>query len=528
MDSTPMGELACSRNSGLCNACRSEKLASTSLDAGLSVGVHRVDADTTSTSTDIDANLAFGQNSKTCRNHEHLIPLYVVDAYRGYLSSWVPQFPTKPVTSEAHPYSPQVRARRRFIYLRPVRSRVVAVLAQRLQQCSFSFFGCTYCTSGLRPVRGRRTRVKYVIGLTGLNGAFHHSWYQSKVVVMADRRDWGGGGDDPEESTQRMIESIWESLTDIRARMDQQAPVPPVTREEVPVAPIPPQPGVEVPFVAPVLPPPPVIAAEEPVVQIERFLRLQPPTYTGGPNPDTAEHWIHEIERVFMTMRCPAVDRVVFATFQLRGFGQEWWRLKMQTTFAGRIEGAITWSKFLEVFNDTFFPLQVQQAKREQFRTLQQGETLVLEYQMRFMALSRTVEEAAQRAATLERAVWTRQVGESGSGSSRLPQQSAGVMVAVVFKWPSSVCMCATCSAQGSGRWEGDAQDCRDLIAAPRGVALRTAAVFLNNPSQAERRGFLLGQGEVLWRFQLGLGVFGVSSLQGVREKQGKRQEIAA
>ncbi|MQL81143.1 hypothetical protein Taro_013603 [Colocasia esculenta] len=38
---------------------------------------------------------------------------------------------------------------------------------------------------------------------------------------MADRRDWGGGGDDPEESTQRMIETIWESLTDIQRRMDQ-------------------------------------------------------------------------------------------------------------------------------------------------------------------------------------------------------------------------------------------------------------------------------------------------------------------
>ncbi|MQL99574.1 hypothetical protein Taro_032298 [Colocasia esculenta] len=69
---------------------------------------------------------------------------------------------------------------------------------------------------------------------------------------MADRRDWGGGGDDPEESTQRMIERIWESLTDIRARMDQQAPVPPVAvppgdGETIHVAPVPP--GVEVPFV---------------------------------------------------------------------------------------------------------------------------------------------------------------------------------------------------------------------------------------------------------------------------------------
>ncbi|MQL87626.1 hypothetical protein Taro_020171, partial [Colocasia esculenta] len=109
---------------------------------------------------------------------------------------------------------------------------------------------------------------------------------------MADRRDYGGGGDDPEESTQRMIERIWESLTDIQRRMDQQAPVPPIAvppgdGETVPIAPVPP--GVEVPFVAPVPPPPPVLLAEEPMMQVEKFLRLQPPTYSGGPNPDTAE-----------------------------------------------------------------------------------------------------------------------------------------------------------------------------------------------------------------------------------------------
>ncbi|MQL84407.1 hypothetical protein Taro_016908, partial [Colocasia esculenta] len=144
----------------------------------------------------------------------------VVDAYRGYLSSWVPQ--------------------------------------------------CVVSLARLRPVHGRRTRVKHVIGLTSLDEAFHHSWYQSKSVVMADRRDWGGGGDDPEESTQRMIERIWESLTDIRMRMDQQALVPPMIGEAVPVALVPPLPGVEVPFVAPVPPSPPVIAAEEPMVQVER------------------------------------------------------------------------------------------------------------------------------------------------------------------------------------------------------------------------------------------------------------------
>ncbi|MQL83643.1 hypothetical protein Taro_016135 [Colocasia esculenta] len=319
------------------------------------------------------------------------------------------------------PGSLEVRARRTFHDRRPVQSRVVAVQGRYLQLCSSSsssvvwlvvyflqlypgvcprllyFFSilwkfgyvtcelyikcgeflCVYTDCGLvslarlQPVRGRRTRIKYVIGLTGLAEAFRH-----KISGMADRRDCGGGGDDPKESTQRMIERIWESLTDIWARMDQQAPVPPVAvplgdGEAVPVAPV--LPRVEVPFAAPVPPPPPVLIAEEPVMQVEKFLRLQPPTYSGGPNPDTAEHWVHEVERVFATMRCPAADKVVLAAYQLRDFALEWWRLKMQTTFAGRTEQAITWSEFLDVFNDTFFPIQVQQVKREQFRTLQQG-----------------------------------------------------------------------------------------------------------------------------------------------------------
>ncbi|MQL77374.1 hypothetical protein Taro_009772, partial [Colocasia esculenta] len=240
-------------------------------------------------------------------------------------------------TSEAHPYSPQVRARRRFLYRHLVRSRDAAVLAQRLQQYSFSFFSCTCCTSGYAP--GLLCGIPREASARSREADSDQAryWFNGLgqgEIVMADRRDWGGGGEDPEESTQRMIERIWERLIDIRMRMDQQAPVPPVPPVAgVPVAPVPSSPGVEVPFVAPV-PPPPVMATKEPVMQVEKFLRLQPPTYTGGPNPDLAEHWIHEIERVFTTMRCLTANIVVLATYQLRGFAQQWWRLKMQTTFA--------------------------------------------------------------------------------------------------------------------------------------------------------------------------------------------------
>ncbi|MQM18405.1 hypothetical protein Taro_051396 [Colocasia esculenta] len=41
------------------------------------------------------------------------------------------------VTSEAHPYSPQAKVKRKFRYRIPVRGRVAVMLGQRLQKCSF-------------------------------------------------------------------------------------------------------------------------------------------------------------------------------------------------------------------------------------------------------------------------------------------------------------------------------------------------------------------------------------------------------
>ncbi|MQM02828.1 hypothetical protein Taro_035602, partial [Colocasia esculenta] len=66
------------------------------------------------------------------------------------------EFPTKPVTSEAHPYSPQARARRRFRYRLPVQGRAAAVLGQRLQQCSFrsSVVSFLSCSEGCLEDRG--------------------------------------------------------------------------------------------------------------------------------------------------------------------------------------------------------------------------------------------------------------------------------------------------------------------------------------------------------------------------------------
>ncbi|MQM04580.1 hypothetical protein Taro_037382 [Colocasia esculenta] len=75
---------------------------------------------------------------------------------------------------------------------------------------------------GWRARFSARFRCKELAWSVRIAGeASYRAFFAKEISEMADRRDWGGGGDDPEESTQRMIERIWESLTDIRRRMDQ-------------------------------------------------------------------------------------------------------------------------------------------------------------------------------------------------------------------------------------------------------------------------------------------------------------------
>ncbi|MQM18067.1 hypothetical protein Taro_051053 [Colocasia esculenta] len=77
------------------------------------------------------------------------------------------EFPTKPVTSEAHPYPSTGLWKYGY------------VTCEIYTKCGVFLCVYTDCRlvslARLRPVRGRRTRIKYVIGLTGLAEAFRHS-----------------------------------------------------------------------------------------------------------------------------------------------------------------------------------------------------------------------------------------------------------------------------------------------------------------------------------------------------------------
>ena len=95
------------------------------------------------------------------------------------------------------------------------------------------------------------------------------------------------------------------------------------------------------------------------------------------------ESWLLEIERVFEVLSCTKAQKVIFATFTFKGAALVWWRLKKP------LEPLWLWPRFLEVFNEEYFPETVRDQKIAEFLNLMQGKMTAVESNVKFMELSR-------------------------------------------------------------------------------------------------------------------------------------------
>ena len=76
-----------------------------------------------------------------------------------------------------------------------------------------------------------------------------------------------------------------------------------------------------------------------------------------------------------------------FASYQLKDLACDW----VVTWRKGRGEGIapMTWKEFYDVFLDKFFPLEIREAKVEDFMNLRQGSMTVREYCLKFNQLAK-------------------------------------------------------------------------------------------------------------------------------------------
>ena len=79
----------------------------------------------------------------------------------------------------------------------------------------------------------------------------------------------------------------------------------------------------------------------------------------------------------------------MYATYALQGSADKWWSSteQMFRMELGR-DTPITWEKFKEVFNRTYFPGVVRDCKAREFSDLVQGVMTVKEYAAKFVELS--------------------------------------------------------------------------------------------------------------------------------------------
>nr|GMC63216.1 uncharacterized protein LOC109160433 [Ipomoea batatas] len=102
----------------------------------------------------------------------------------------------------------------------------------------------------------------------------------------------------------------------------------------------------------------------------ERFRRVNPPTFNGGPDPTSAERWIKELEKLFDAMQYPNEVKVAVAIPLLQGNAEHWWEVER----AAHPDG-VSWQDFKRIFFDNFFPDSLKTIKENEFLDLKQGKT---------------------------------------------------------------------------------------------------------------------------------------------------------
>ena len=120
---------------------------------------------------------------------------------------------------------------------------------------------------------------------------------------------------------------------------------------------------------------------------LETFMRNHPPTFKGRYDPDGAQTWLKEIERIFRVMQCTEVQQVRFGTHQLSEEADDWWVSVLPSL---EQDGAVvTWAVFRREFLRRYFPEDVRGKKEIEFLELKQGNMSVTEYAAKFVELAK-------------------------------------------------------------------------------------------------------------------------------------------
>ncbi|XP_027368273.1 uncharacterized protein LOC113874241 [Abrus precatorius] len=120
---------------------------------------------------------------------------------------------------------------------------------------------------------------------------------------------------------------------------------------------------------------------------LSEFHKNKPSQFRGRFDPNGAQLWLEELEKIFEAMACSNEEKVAYATFMLAGEAEHWWRIARHQLGT---EGIIAdWQTFRRRFLEKYFPADLRRRKELEVLNLKQESMSVGEYAARFDELSR-------------------------------------------------------------------------------------------------------------------------------------------
>ncbi|XP_057471994.1 uncharacterized protein LOC130760633 [Actinidia eriantha] len=110
----------------------------------------------------------------------------------------------------------------------------------------------------------------------------------------------------------------------------------------------------------------------------------------GATDPLVAEEWLKKLDTIFEVMEVTDEQKLLLATFMLRGEARNWWESMRRMQPEGVL---VSWQRFVEIFNDQYFPRIYRLQKEQEFMSLKKWTMSVAEFEEKFIALSRFAPE---------------------------------------------------------------------------------------------------------------------------------------
>ncbi|XP_041020441.1 uncharacterized protein LOC121262076 [Juglans microcarpa x Juglans regia] len=110
----------------------------------------------------------------------------------------------------------------------------------------------------------------------------------------------------------------------------------------------------------------------------------------GTEGPMKANKRLLDLDRTFEISSCTEEQKVQYAGHLLQGEAGIWWDTKRQLLIRElRNITILIWERFMEEFDNRFFPESTKTQKAQEFAMLVQGNLIVEQYAAKFMELER-------------------------------------------------------------------------------------------------------------------------------------------